>query len=538
MGWVRAHASTRSSGRLRGDPGLRPQGPCSDRCALIRGAGKPRGWDPVVDPPSDMSAPARVVETHISTLFFVGDRVYKLRKPVQFEFLDFRLREIRRLDCEREVALNRRLAPDVYLGVADVHFGGEPIDHLVVMRRMPEGRRLADLVGQGADSHEWLRRVAGALVEFHSKAARSPEISATATGAVLQAGWEANFAETENFVGTILDRTIETEIRSLALRWAEGHGPLLSERIASGRVCDGHGDLQAEDIFCLDDGVRILDCIEFSDQLRYCDVIADVAFLAMDLERLGHPEAATRFLLDYQEFAGDRFSTSLVHYYCASRAYVRAKVCCFRSAQGADDAREEARLLHALALSHLRRAHVTVVIVGGLPGSGKSTIAAGLGAARGWTVLRSDEIRREMSRITEERAPGYLVGDYSPAATEVVYGQLIRRAELLLASGQSVILDASWVDAARRDAARVVADHTGSDLVELLCDVTPEEADRRIMRRLSENADVSDATPEVRAAMTRSMDPWVPSAVLDTSGKKPEEAIAQALAVLSTWHMT
>ncbi len=496
-------------------------------------AGKPMGWDQVVDPPGGMMDPARVVETHISTLFFVGDRVYKLRKPVQFEFLDFRQRDVRRLDCEREVTLNRRLAPDVYLGVADIQFDGEPIDHMVVMRRMPDGRRLAALVGQGTDSNGWLRQVAKALAAFHSGAARSPDISAAATGAVLQAGWEANFAETEDFVGTILDSTIETEIRSLAVSWTEGREPLLSERIASGHVCDGHGDLQAEDIFCLDDGVRILDCIEFRDQLRYCDVSADVAFLAMDLERLGHPEAATRFLRDYQELAGDRFPASLVHYYCASRAYVRAKVCCFRSAQGADDAQEEARLLHALALSHLRQAQVTVMLVGGLPGSGKSTIAAGLGAARGWTVLRSDEIRREMSRITVERVPGHLKGDYSPAATGVVYNQLIRQAELLLESGESVILDASWVDAAWRDAARVVADHTGSNLVELRCDAKPEEADRRIVRRLSENTDASDATPEVRAAMSRSMDPWVPSAVIDTSGTEPEEAIALAMGVLS-----
>src|ERR1019366_2176056 len=272
--WVRAHASTRSSGRLRGDLGLRPQGPCSDRCALIRGAGKPRGWDPVVDPPSEMSAPARVVETHISTLFFVGDRVYKLRKPVQFGFLDFRERDVRRLDCEREVTLNRRLAPDVYLGVADIQLDGEAIDHMVVMRRMP------DLVGQRTGSNGCLHQVAKTLAAFHDNAARSPHISTAGTGAALRAGWETNFAETATYVGTILNRTIDTEIRLLARRWMGGHEALFNERIASGHVCDGHGDLQAEDIFCLDDGVRILDCIEFSDQLRCVDVSADVAFLA------------------------------------------------------------------------------------------------------------------------------------------------------------------------------------------------------------------------------------------------------------------
>lgn len=486
-----------------------------------------------MDEPVGLEKSPRVAETHISLLFYVGERVYKLRKPVLFDFLDFRDPDARRLDCEREVMLNRRLAADVYLGVADIQMNGEPVDHMVVMRRMPETGKLAVLARQGVDLDERLRQVAEVLVSFHARAGRSPDISAAATGAALRAGWEANFAETEGFVGTVLDGSIETEIRSLAFRWTDGHEPLLSKRIASGRVCDGHGDLEAEDVFFLDDGVRILDCVEFSDRLRYCDVSADIAFLAMDLERLGRPDAATRFLLEYRDLSGDHVPDSLAHYYCASRAYVRAKVCCLRSAQGADGMETEARLLHALALEHLRKARVMLVLVGGLPGSGKSTLATGLGNARSWAVVHSDEIRREPGRFAEDRSVGYLTGRYSPAATDVVYKELLGRAERLLESGESVILDASWVSAYWRQRARTVADRTTSDLVELCCDSAPEEADRRIVRRLSQHTDVSEATPEVRAAMSRSMDPWTSAVLIDTSALAPEEALDLALDAFS-----
>ena len=250
--------------------------------------------------------PARVVETHISVLVFVGDRVYKLRKPVHFDFLDFTDRAVREADCRREVELNRRLAPDVYLGVADIVMEGEAIDHMVVMRALPDERRLATLVRAGVDLDAWLASVATTLAAFHAGARRSPAISEAGTEHALRAAWDANFEETHRFVGTILDPSADREIRNSVARWLSSHRALLEDRIDSGWVCDGHGDLQAEDIFCLDDGVRILDCIEFSDELRYGDVCADVAFLAMDLERLGRPDAAERFVLQYESQAGER----------------------------------------------------------------------------------------------------------------------------------------------------------------------------------------------------------------------------------------
>jgi aminoglycoside phosphotransferase family enzyme/predicted kinase len=473
-----------------------------------------------------------VVETHISILCFVADRVYKLRKAVQFGFLDFRQNTTRQQDCEREVALNRRLAPDVYLGVAEVHLNGEVIDHMVVMRRLPSECRLAVIARRGDDLAEWLRQVAHAMASFHRSAQRSPEISTAATGAALQENWDANFSDTEPFLGTILDAAVDERIRSLASHWVSGRHTLLEARIASGRICDGHGDLQAEDIFCLDDGVRILDCVEFSDRLRYGDVCADVAFLAMDLERLGRAGAGRQFLDDYQEFAEDQFPTSLVHHYVASRAYIRAKVACLRVAQGHEDSRTEACQLHLLALDHLCQAQVRLVLIGGLPGSGKSTVAAGVASQLGWSILRSDEVRREMFRTDEGGAPGFGSGRYASEITAKVYAALLTRAEEQLMHGESVILDASWIDARGREAARDVAHRTGGDLVELCCVVRPDIAERRIAQRLSQAIDVSEATPEVRVAMGDAMDPWLSSRIIDTTEATEAESIARALEVL------
>jgi hypothetical protein len=477
---------------------------------------------------------ARSVETHVSVLFFLGDRVYKIRKPVEFGFLDFRERELREADCQREVVLNRRLAPDVYLGVADVVLDNAPIEHMVVMRRMPEERCMALLARRGDDLDEILVALARTLVVFHDRAPRSPEISAASRPAALEKIWEANFAETDPFVGTVLDSTVEAEIRELAHRWIKGRAPLLAQRIASGRICDGHGDLQAEDIFCLADGVRVLDCLEFSDRLRHGDVCADVAFLAMDLERLGRLDAAKHFLASYQELAGDRFCESLLQHYWASRAYVRTTVSCLRGAQGATERLAEARRLQDLTLAHLREGRVRLVLLGGPPGSGKSTLAGALAAEQGWTVLRSDEIRREVQATPGPETAGWRAGRYSPERTAWVYEEMIRRAEACLGSGESVILDASWADAVLRTRARAAAVRTSSDLLELCCALDEEEAEARIVRRMSQGGDISEANPEIASAVRRAMDPWEQARVLDTSGMTPDATLAAALALLDT----
>ena len=346
--------------------------------------------------------PARVVETHISVLVFVGDRVYKLRKPVHFDFLDFTDRAVREADCRREVELNRRLAPDVYLGVADIVMDGEAIDHMVVMRALPDERRLATLVRAGGDVDGWLARW---------RDPRRVPCGCRRSAAISEAGTRARPCGPH---GTPISG--DPSLRrhhprpgggpgdpQLGRPLVAGHRALLEDRIASGRVCDGHGDLQAEDMFCLDDGVRILDCIEFSDELRYGDVCADVAFLAMDLERLGRPDAAERFVLQYEAQAGERLPAAAaapLHRPAGLRAGQGGLLA---GRAGEEDATATPGDCTRWPSGTPRRSRQVLVLVGGLPGTGKSTLAAGLAAETGWALLRSDEIRRELQPSPGDR---------------------------------------------------------------------------------------------------------------------------------------
>jgi uncharacterized protein len=483
--------------------------------------------------PADDSAPA-VRETHISTLFFAGDRVYKAKKPVRFDFLDFSTRERRRRACEREVELNRRLAPDVYLGVAELRdvdgAGGEP---LVAMRRMPEARRLATLVRGGDDVDGCIRETARIVAAFHTRAETSDAITAAGSPGVVRANWESNFVTMQPFVGSVLDPGVASDVEQLARRYLDGRTALFAARQAHGKVKDGHGDLLADDVFCLDDGPRILDCIEFDDQLRYGDVLADVAFLAMDLERVGDPELGQRFLAWYRDFAGETYPESLAHHYVAYRAHVRAKVGCLRAGQGDPAAASDAATLLGLARDHLRRGRVALVLVGGLPGTGKSTVADGLADGTGWTVLRSDELRKDLAGIghTTRRGEEYGAGLYDDASTRATYGTLLDRARALLEAGEPVILDASWTREEWRDAARAVAQETHSDVFELRCDVDPAVAADRLEARARTGADPSDATPAIAASMAGVADPWPASTRIDTAAPVDEATLAACRAL-------
>jgi aminoglycoside phosphotransferase family enzyme/predicted kinase len=501
-------------------------------------------------PPSAGDAGPELVETHTSVLVFLGDRVHKIKKSADLGFLDFRTREARLAACQAEVALNRRLAPDVYLGVADVTGpDGQLCDHMVVMRRLPAARRLSALIAAGADVTGPVRETARLIAAFHARCDTSPEITALGGGSALRGLWTEGLAGVEPYAPDPLSPETVDEIGRLAERYLEGRGPLLRERQNANLVRDGHGDLLADDVFCLDDGPRVLDCLEFDQRLRAGDVLADVAFLAMDLERLRRPDLADLFMAEYRQFSGESHPRSLEDLYVAYRAFVRCKVACIRFGQGDTESAVRARALARLALSRLRRGRVRLVLVGGLPASGKSTLAAGLAAAEGWTVLRSDVVRKELAGLPATAAAQAEPDDgiYRPELTDAVYNELIRRAGVALERGESVILDASWTSREhRRRAARRAAD-AAADLIELRCAVSPEIARSRIASRLATRSHtagaaggagpgtfetsatgesaavggdegVSDATVTVLATMTQRADPWPEAATISTTG--------------------
>jgi aminoglycoside phosphotransferase family enzyme/predicted kinase len=502
--------------------------------------------------------PAAVVETHISTLVFMGDRVYKYKKPVKFGFLDFSTPELRRMACRNEVVLNRRLAPDVYLGIAeqlDEH--GRP-EFAVVMRRMDPGRRLAAMVtDRAAELNDRLAEVATLVAEFHRHAERSAAIDADATAAVIRREWDAGAEEMAPFVGPVLDPGVFDAVVGHYRQFIDGRTALFDQRIAAGHICDGHGDLQAEDVFCTPDGPRVLDCIEFDAHLRHCDVLADVAFMAMDLERLGDHSAGERFVASWAAvLGGDVVHPALLHHYIAERAFVRAKVACLRLDQYRADSpqavqsADAARSLLALCAAHLEAGAPRLVLVGGSPGTGKTTVATGLGDTTGWPVLHSDVVRKQRLGLdpASRPSPDQSRQLYDPAEVAATYGDLLSAAAHNLTMGQSVVLDASWTSADERARARQVGAEAMADVLELQCVCDPDEARRRVADRLASSpspgaqnptgpsgaAGASDATPEVADLLASRTDPWPQAKRVDTQAELPA-VVAAALAAVGPW---
>ncbi len=466
---------------------------------------------------------AEIRETHTGAVVLVGDQAFKGKKPIVTDFVDFSRPESRERACEREVELNRRLAPDSYLGIAHLSYPWGGTEPVVVMRRYPDTCRLATMVRSGDPVTSSLERVADELARFHGRADRSRLIDEQGKVGVVSARWQENIAELKKSVGSVLSAERVSELEGLAEQFVAGRSVLFAARVEERCFVDGHGDLLAEDIFCLPDGkVEILDCLEFNDWLRYVDVIDDAAFLAMDLESMGAKELADFFLDTYARLSGAAAPSSLTHAYIAYRAVVRAKFDCIRLGQGNADAARDAVRHIDMAIDHLRAGAVRLVLVGGGPGTGKTTLAHQLADRVGAQVLSTDEVRHELQESgAVTGAAGVLdQGLYSPENVGEVYHAVLRHAHLLLAGGRSVILDGTWRNPQHRAAARRLASDTHSRLSEILCVASAETAASRIANRPP--GGVSDATAEIAGALNPARDEWSDAYHLDTNQPLPE----------------
>ncbi|WP_375481428.1 nucleoside monophosphate kinase [uncultured Mycobacterium sp.] len=448
-----------------------------------------------------MSPYAEVHETHTGVVVLVGDKAYKAKKPITTEFLDFSTVDRRERACAREVLLNSRLAPESYLGVAHLTDPtGGPAEPIIVMRRYPDSRRLATLVKHGAPVLGELADIADELARLHNRANHKRAVDTQAKGGAVSARWQENIGELKRFAGTAIPAKLLEQIDFLANRYIAGRTALFGQRIADERIVDGHGDLLADDIFCMPGGPVLLDCLDFDDQLRYVDRIDDAAFLAMDLEFLRRKDLAIYFLDTYSRLAQDDAPASLKHFYVAYRAVVRAKVDCIRFAQGTPDALADASHHLSLAFDHLAAGAVRLVLIGGAPGTGKTTLAHSLGERVDAEVISTDDVRRELQQHgTIGGATGVLdEGLYRPEKVAAVYHDVIRRARLSLTRGQSVILDGTWRNPHQRQLAHALAEHTASALLEIVCWTPVDAAVQRVEQR---GASSSDATAHIARAL-------------------------------------
>ena len=279
-----------------------------------------------------------LVQTQMSFVFLTDNYVYKVKKPVNLGFLDYTTLEKRYFFCQKEVELNRRLCPDVYLGVVPItrdkgdfliEGRGGALEYAVKMRRLPQAAMMDVLLAANQVSSTMITSLAQKLAEFHRTANTNDAISTFGDLPTITQNTEENFTQTEKYIGTIISQDAYQRIRAYTDSFIKQNTPLFHKRIESGRIRDCHGDLHAAHI-CFTNGVCIYDCIEFNDRFRYCDVASEVAFLAMDLDHHGRADLSRLFVNSYVVQSGDKELVELLNFYKGYRAYVRGKVASFK----------------------------------------------------------------------------------------------------------------------------------------------------------------------------------------------------------------
>ncbi len=491
--------------------------------------------------------------THASWVFLTERDVWKLKRPVDLGFLDFRDVESRHQACEDEVRLNRRLAPDVYLGVEPVHRtarghalsgGGPVVDWAVHMRRLPDTASAASLLEQGRLDARSLGTVAVRLADFLRGARPAPDFGKIAT---LGRNLDENFAQVAPFVGDLLDQETFDDVQAFQREELTRNAARFVERVAENRVREGHGDLRLEHVYLLPtkEGPPqpvVIDCIEFAERFRCGDSAAELAFLSMELESAGRPDLAAGFLARYAEASDDFGLYGVLDFYLSYRAWVRGKVAAFvavdpstPSARRASK-REEARRLFGLARSFsgspLDRPFL--IAVGGLIGSGKSTLAAELGRELAAPVVSSDRTRKLSAGLPlTSRADTKL---YEESERERTYGEIIRRASRVVDSGRGVILDATFSTHRWRQLAADAAHAAQATFVFLEARCRPDLLHGRLAQR-REKPSVSDATEALLESFLREYEPLTSrdpqSRFVVETDRTPETATGDALRQLA-----
>ncbi|MBI4777168.1 MAG: AAA family ATPase [Deltaproteobacteria bacterium] len=469
----------------------------------------------LLDPNAYPHGPETVemAETHISWVFLAGDFVYKVKKPVDFGFLDFTDLAKRRRFCEEEVRLNRRLAPDLYLGVVGitrengelrVEGTGDPIEYAVKMKRMPRERMMDRLLEQGKVDETTIRRICELLVDFYDMADTGGEIDRYGKIESIRFNTDENFMQTEEYVGVALSERRFDTIRAFANRFYEDT-ELFESRIRKNRIRDCHGDLHSGNI-CIPGEVIIYDCIEFNERFRYSDVTADIAFLSMDLDFRGRRDLSELFVHEFALKSGDLESLLLMDFYKCYRAYVRGKILCFAFDQAESGIERQARALEtakkyfALAESYTGEAPPPrVIVMFGLIATGKTTLAEALGARLGAPVISSDPVRKNLVGLapSSRQFEAFGQGIYDRETTDALYRKMVQDAEKLLAQGQTVILDASFRDPAHRSLVMESAKRLGAETTFVLCECEEELIRRRLSERLSDPHAASDGRWEI-----------------------------------------
>jgi aminoglycoside phosphotransferase family enzyme/predicted kinase len=483
--------------------------------------------------------PAAVIETHISLVIVCGPYAYKIKKALKTEFLDQSTLALRRRACDEELRLNRRLAADLYLNAVRITgdieapdidgAAGPELDVAVKMRAFAQSGLWDRLAADQALRAAHLDELVDILVPFHESAAVAGRSDRFGSPAQVRAPVLESLDELDRLMDAVEDRSTLSELRAFEAAAFDRLGDVMAQRLAHGRVRECHGDLHLGNVTSIEGRTVVFDGIEFNDDLRWIDVISEVAFMAMDLHAHQLPALAHRFVNRYLEASGDYDGASVLRYYMVYRALVRAKIallraiqCAQRSEAGAPDVAEPARH-RAAARGYVELAQrcsrgvgsgagPALMITHGYSGSGKSTLTQGLVEASGAIRIRADVERKRLAGLDPlHRSGARSASDlYGPAMTAATYGRLRQLAAPVLGAGFHAILDATFLRRAERLQARQFAIEHGVPFVILDFEVNPDVLRQRLRRRNARGDDASDADDSVLDAQLRTSEPLQP----------------------------
>ena len=471
--------------------------------------------------PHPVTIPIQLMQTHASAVLLTGEFAYKLKKPVNFGFLDYSTVEKRQHFCNEEIRLNQRGAKELYLEVVAISHqddkyclgsDGEIVDYAVKMVQFPQESLLSNMFESGQITTTDVEEIGRVVARFHADAQKSEYISSFGQVERVRRSIDDNYRQTEKYIGCAQTQQQYTETKAYTDRFLLEHSQLFLDRIAGGFIRECHGDLHLRNICRWHDKTLLFDCIEFNEPFRFVDTMYDVAFAVMDLEARGRKDLANRFLNTYAEQTGDWAGLQVLPMYLSRQAYVRAKVTSFLledpgissedKAAAAQTAGDYYRQAWAYTQSHQGR----LIMLSGLSGSGKSTLGKQISQAMGGVHLRSDAVRKHLGGIPLLNKGGDSL--YTPEMTARTYQQVLELGAKLAAQGFTVILDAKYDRVSLRATVIDLAQSQGIPIQIVYCTASASVLRDRLQHR---TGDIADATVDLLASQQAAWEDFTPA---------------------------
>ncbi|WP_414574834.1 AAA family ATPase [Anabaena sp. CCY 9402-a] len=468
--------------------------------------------------PHSIQEPIQLIQTHVSYVLLTGDYAYKLKKPVNFGFLDFSTLEKRQHFCQEELRLNKRGAAELYLEVLPITLEGEqyvlggtgnPVEYAVKMRQFPQETLLSSLFADDKLKETDLEELGRVVAQYHAKTETNDYIRSFGEVSQIRAAFDENYQQTAKYIGGPQTQAQFDETKAYTERFFAERQELFQRRIQNDYIRECHGDLHLRNICLWQDKILLFDCIEFNEPFRFVDVMFDIAYAVMDLEAQQRPDLSNAYLNTYVEQTGDWEGLEVLPIYLNRQSYVRAKVTSFLLDDPSvpvtvkEEASKTAAKYYKLAWEYTKPKQGKILLMSGLSGSGKSTTAKYLARQTGAIHLRSDAVRKHLGGIPlYERGGDDL---YTPEMTQKTYARLLNLGIILANQGYTVILDAKYDKQELRQEAIAQAQKHQLPLQIIYCTAPLEVVQERLVNR---TGDIADATVDLLASQLKQTEPF------------------------------